>query len=152
MTCLPFLLLFHANNTLSITFKHETITPRILWCVSLFFQSYAWSYMFTRIFGISKFSTKTKIILVFVQINKFWKFKWFLRKVTLHLENLKKKTQQKKTMRWLQSWVLFKWIKNHFAYSYESKVIDPKCMHLKWGKTSFDNSFTMLKYILCRPL
>ena len=62
-----FLLLFHANNTLSITVKHETITPRIFGCVSLFFQNYAWSHMFTRIFGNSKFSTKTKIMLMFVQ-------------------------------------------------------------------------------------
>jgi len=61
-----------------------------------FFQNYAWSHMFTRIFGNSKFSTKTEIILVFVQTNKFWKFKWFLRKVTIHLENLKKKIWSKK--------------------------------------------------------
>jgi hypothetical protein len=31
-----FLLLFHTNNTLSITFKHETITLKIFRCVSLF--------------------------------------------------------------------------------------------------------------------
>ena len=44
------LLLFHANNTLSITFKHETIAPKIFRCVSFFFQNYAWSHMFTKIF------------------------------------------------------------------------------------------------------
>jgi len=31
-----FLLLFHTNNTLSMTFKHETITLKIFGCVSLF--------------------------------------------------------------------------------------------------------------------
>jgi hypothetical protein len=31
-----FLLLFHTNNTLSITFKHETIAPKIFGYVSLF--------------------------------------------------------------------------------------------------------------------
>jgi hypothetical protein len=55
-----FFFLFHANNTFIITFKHETIVPRIFGRVSLFFQSYAWSYMFTRIFGNSKLSTKQK--------------------------------------------------------------------------------------------
>jgi hypothetical protein len=67
-----YLLLFHANNILSITFKHETITPIIFGCISSFFQSYAWSYIFTRIFRNSKFSTKAEIMLVFVQTNKFW--------------------------------------------------------------------------------
>jgi hypothetical protein len=36
--------------------------------------------------------------LVFVQTNKFWKFRWFLREVTMHLENPKKKH----TMKWPQ--------------------------------------------------
>jgi len=62
-----FLLLFHANNTLNITFKHETIALKIFWCVSLFFLNFAWSHIFTRIFGNSKFSKKTKIMLMFVQ-------------------------------------------------------------------------------------
>jgi hypothetical protein len=34
-------LLFHANNTLNITFKRETIAPRIVGRVSPFFQNYA---------------------------------------------------------------------------------------------------------------
>jgi hypothetical protein len=38
---LSFFFLFHANNTFIITFKHETIVPRIFGRVSLFFQSYA---------------------------------------------------------------------------------------------------------------
>ena len=62
------------------------------------FQNQACPHVFTRIFGKSKFSTKTEIILVFVQTNKFWKFRWFLREVTIHLEN-QKKTQ---TTKWLQ--------------------------------------------------
>ena len=60
-----FLLLFRANNVLSIIVKHEAITLRILGYVSPFFQNYAWSYI--RIFGNSKFSTKTEIMLMFVQ-------------------------------------------------------------------------------------
>ena len=60
-----FLLLFHTKNILSIIVKHETITPRILGYVSPFFQNYAWSHM--RIFRNSKFSTKTEIMLMFVQ-------------------------------------------------------------------------------------
>jgi acyl-CoA thioesterase len=35
--------------------------------------------------------------LVFVQTNKFWKFRWFLREVTIHLKHTKKNT-----MKWLQ--------------------------------------------------
>jgi hypothetical protein len=57
----------------------------------------AWPHVFTRIFGKSKFSTKTEIILVFVQTNKFWKFGWFLREVTIHLENQKKNTNNEVT-------------------------------------------------------
>ena len=116
-----FLLLFHVNNTLTTIFTHKTTAPRILQCVSLFFQSF---------FGNSKFSTKTEIILVFVQTNKFWKFKWFLRKVTILRENLKKRKKRKKNKQkdkapWSdsKSWVLFEWImRDHVACSHESKA------------------------------
>ena len=126
MTCLSFLLLFHANNTLSITVKHETTAPRIFGCVSLFFQLCIIAHIH-KDFWEFKVKYKTKIILVFVQTNKFWKFGWFLRKVTIHIENPgKKKGKTKKTkniMKWLQSWVLFEWImRNHVAYSHESKA------------------------------
>jgi hypothetical protein len=57
--------------------------------------------------------------LVFVQTNKFWKFRWFLREVTMHLENQKKNTPWSDP----KSGVLFAWImRNHSAYSHESKA------------------------------
>jgi hypothetical protein len=65
--CFHLCCFFNVNNTLSITFTHKITTPRILWRVSLFFKNYAWSHMFTMFFGNSKFSIKTKTILVFVQ-------------------------------------------------------------------------------------
>ena len=70
---------------------YKTTAPRILWFFLFFPKQQAWAHVFTRIFGKSKFSTKTEIMLVFVQTNKFWKFGWFLREVTMHLENPKKK-------------------------------------------------------------
>jgi hypothetical protein len=87
----------HANNTLNITFKHETIAPRIFWCVSLFFQNYAWSHMFTKIFlGIQSLVQKQKSCWCLSETNEFWKFRWFLREVTIHLENPKKKQNKTK--------------------------------------------------------
>jgi len=105
----------HANNTLNITFKHETIAPRIFWCVSLFFQNYAWSHMFTKIFlGIQSLVQKQKSCWCLSETNEFWKFRWFLREVTIHLENPKKKNktkQKKNTMKWLQK-LSFIWMNN----------------------------------------
>ena len=110
-----FSLLFRAYT--STLFTHETIVPRILHCVSKTMHDLTRS---QGLLGIQSFSTKTKIIFVFVQTNKFWKFKWFLRKITIYLENLNKNLN---TMRWLQSWVLTKWImRNHFAHSCKSKA------------------------------
>jgi hypothetical protein len=50
------LLLFYVNNTLNITFEHETIAPRIFGRVS----PSKTMHIFIRIFGNSKFSTKQK--------------------------------------------------------------------------------------------
>ena len=55
----PFSLLFHAY-TITL-FTYETIEPRILHCVSKTMHDLK--------------RTKTEIIFVFVQTNKFWKFK-----------------------------------------------------------------------------
>ena len=61
----------------------------------IFFQNYAWSHMFTRIFGNSKFSTKKQQWYWWLsKTNEFWIFKWFLRRVTIHLENLKNKNKK----------------------------------------------------------
>ena len=71
---------------------YKTIAPRIFGVCFPFLPKLC---MFSqRIFGKSKFSTKTEIMLVFVQTNKSWKFRWFLREVTIHLENPKKKTKK----------------------------------------------------------
>jgi len=58
-----FLLLFYANNTLSIIFAHETtgVFP-------LFFPKQCMiAHVHKVFFGNSKFSTKTEIMLVFVR-------------------------------------------------------------------------------------
>ena len=99
----------HANNTLNITFKHETIAPRIfehnLIFLGVFPLSSKTMHVFTRIFGKSKFSTKTEIMLVFVQTNKFWKFRWFLREVTIHQENPKKQKHHEVTLKLSFIWM-----------------------------------------------
>jgi hypothetical protein len=87
-----FFLLFLTNNTLSIIFTHETTNvfpflPKL----------YMISHVHKDFLGIQSFCYETKIILVFVQTNKFWKFKWFLRKVTILRENLKKTKTKTKT-------------------------------------------------------
>ena len=143
-----FLLLFHANNTLNITFKHETITPRIFRYVSPFFQNYAWSY--TRIFGNSKFSTKTEIMLIFVRNKRVLE----IQVIPWKGNHTPRKKKQKETP-WSdsKSWVLFEWImRSHVAYRMKARLTDPKCMSLKWRKAFFDNPFTRLKYIICSPL
>ena len=130
MKCLHFVAV-SCKNSLSITFKHETIAPRIFWCVSLFSQNYAWSHMFTHVhkdfLGIQSLVQKQKLFWCLFKQKKFWKFKWFLRKVTILRENLKKKkkNKQKDKAPWSdsKSWVLFEWImRNHVACSHESKA------------------------------
>jgi len=136
-----FLLLFHANNTLSITFKHETIAPKI----SRVHKDFFWEF---KVFGM-----RQKSYWCLFKTNEYWKFKWFLRKVTIHLENLKK-TKNKNIMKWLQSWVLFEWImRNHFAYSYESKAYRSKVHVFEMRKGHFfNNPFTRLKFIILQSL
>jgi hypothetical protein len=46
--------------------------------------------------GIQSLVQKQKSFWCLFKTNEYWKFKWFLRKVTIHLENLKKKTKKQK--------------------------------------------------------
>jgi hypothetical protein len=108
----------HANNIMSTPLYLQNQRTKFFGVFPFFPKQQAWPHVFTRIFGKSKCSTKTEIMLVFVQTNKFWKFRWFLREVTIHLKNPKKKQWSDS-----KSWVLFAWImRNHSAYSHESKA------------------------------
>lgn len=96
----PFLLINHVFSFfvfMQITYwahlcTYKTITPRIFGRVFPFSQNNKHDPMFSQGFlGNQSLVQKTEIMLVFVQTNKFWKFRWFLWEVTIHLKTQKQK-------------------------------------------------------------
>jgi hypothetical protein len=72
-----------------------------------------------RFLGNQSVVQKQKSYWCLSETNRFWKFRWFLREVSIHLETQKKTTQWSDS----KSWVLVAWIMiNHSAYSHESKA------------------------------
>jgi hypothetical protein len=101
--------------------------------------------MFSQEFlGKQGFSIK-KIKLLFVITNKFWKFKWYPRKVTIHLEKPEGQLEHhemtsKPSLSWKnneKSFCIFPWKK--------AKLTNFECMCFKWGNVIFDSPLTILK-------